>query len=181
MSKRLFINYFDEDFKDTARFKDAVNQATLNEYANLYIKNNETATTVTTQSERYAIEGASALGAIVNDFTIDQANNAIEYTGEGGVFLVTMTFSIKAGNNDRIGVYIAKNTGGAINPSDDRISESEVYITTSGTAAQDRPVAASVQALLELSQGDKLYGIVQNTSSTTNILVNFMNLIATTL
>ena len=179
MSKRLFTAFFDEDFKDTARFKNAVVASVPRSFGNAFIKNSTTATTVTEQSARYPIAGTSDVNAVIHDFAHVQADNSLQLTGAAGVFIAQMSFSVKAGNNNKVGVYLGVNKTGTIDATADRISSSEVYVTTEGTAAQDRPVAAAVQALVELDPNDKVYGIVQNTSGTTDITVEFMNLIVT--
>jgi hypothetical protein len=66
------------------------------------------------------------------------------------------------------------NKGGAINPSADRISESEAYINTPQSGRAD---AAAIQALVQLDPNDRVYMIVQNTTSTANVTVEFMNLV----
>ena len=176
---RLYTEFFDQDFKDTDRFKNAVVASVPNSFGNAFIKNNDSATVVTEQSARYPIAGVSDVNTTIHDFTHVQEDNSLQFTGTAGVFIAQMSFSVKAGNNNKVGVYLGVNKTGTIDADADRISSSEVYITTDGTTAQDRPVAATVQTLVELEQNDKVYGIVQNTSGTTNITVEFMNLIVT--
>lgn len=148
------------------------NSATI---ANLYMKNNLTATVVTTQGERYKILGTSEISDIIQRFSHNTVDNALTYQSSvSRIVKATMSISLTSGSNNIIGVYLGvKRNGNTINPTNDRISESEVYITTSGS----RPDAGTIQCLVRLNQGDEIYGIVQNTNATTDITVNFMNLI----
>jgi hypothetical protein len=90
---------------------------------------------------------------------------------------ILCTFSIISGNNNRIGVYLGVKRGETIDPDADRIPESEVYVTTSGTGGDGRPDVGAVQALVTLNKDDEVYTIVQNTSNTGNITVQFMNIV----
>jgi len=69
--------------------------------------------------------------------------------------------------------YIGVKRGALINPDLDKIDESESYFTTSGI----RPDSSSVQAVVELTKDDEVYFIVQNTSATNDITIEFINLI----
>lgn len=143
-------------------------------YGNLWIKDNSTPTPITNQFERYLIEGTSEPSELNWNFSFQQEGNVLMYMNSPCVFHANSTFSMTGGNNDRIGIYLCVNRDpqSALNPSEDRLSESEVYITMPSAA---RPIAATVQALVELSAGDRLYTVVQNITSTNDITVNFLN------
>ena len=142
----------------------------------MYMKNNATETVITVQNDRYNIAGTTQVNGINQRFIHDSANNALEYTGiRSKVFHINLTFTISPEtNNQKYGIYIGVNKGGAIDPDADRISESEAYINTPQAGRAD---AASIQALVQLDPTDKVYMIVQNTTSTANIIVEFMNLV----
>lgn len=143
--------------------------------ANMYMKNNAVETVVTVVSDRYAVLGTTELGTLTQRFTLNQSENSLTYTSSvTRTFRVQATFTLTSGNNNIIGNYLAVNkNGNPIDPNADRISESEVYITTSGT----RPDSGAIQAFVELSEGDKLYIITQNTSNTQNITFVFLQVI----
>ena len=139
------------------------------------MKVNATATDVITQNARYPIAGTTQIGSIIQRFTHDSANNAVQYVSSvTRTFRVLMTFSLTSTQNNIIGVYIGVNRDGdAIDADADRVSESEINITAAGS----RPDTGSVQCLTTLNENDKVYGIVQNTSSNGDITVIFLNLI----
>ena len=142
----------------------------------MIMKNNTTETVVSVSGDRYPVLGTTETATAINQkFTLIQDRNSLRYDSSiKRLFKVVCTFTLIAGQNNIIGVYIGKKPAGSvINTTNDRIEESEVYITTSGS----RPDAASVQALVELEENDEVYVIVQNTNSTNNITVEFMNLI----
>jgi hypothetical protein len=142
----------------------------------MYMKNNATATVITVQGDRYNIAGTTQVNGINQRFEHDLANNALQYTGiRSKVFHVNLTFTLNpASNNQKYGIYIGVNKGGAIDPTADRISESEAYINTPQAGRAD---AAAIQALVQLDPNDRVYMIVQNTTSTANVTVESMNLV----
>ena len=149
----------------------------LREYGNVYLKNNTVATVVSVAGDRYVIAGESDVSEILYNFVHDQDTNGLTYTGDENIVLADMSFSLRSGNNQKIGIYLAVNRGGDIDPDADRISESEIYLITTGSTEQDIPQTGFVHALIHLKKGDTVYGIVQNTTSTANIIVEFANLI----
>lgn len=160
-----------------ANFKFNVGIKNSSNIANMYIKNSAVETIVSVQSDRYAILGISEVSSNIQRFEHDDTNNSLIYKSPiPRLFKIQMSISLKSGNNNRIGVYLAvSRSGNGLSPDLDRISESEIYVTSNGL--NERPVAGFCQALLELNENDKVYGIVQNTSGTTNIVVEFMNMI----
>lgn len=159
---------------ETALFVNCNGVINTTAIANLFLKNNETETVVSVAGDRYAVAGTSQSNGLNQKFTHITANNSMRYDSTIiRTFRILTTFAVESGNNNVCGFYIGVKKGETINPDADRISESEVYVTTSGT----RPNAGAVQALVQLKEGDEVYFIVQNTSGTTNIKVGFMNMI----
>jgi hypothetical protein len=60
----------------------------------------------------------------------------------------------------------------------DRISESEVYIESRN---QHKPVAGTIQTVLDLNTDDRLFFIVQNRDDSHDITVQFLKFVAVTL
>jgi hypothetical protein len=142
----------------------------------MYMKNNAIETVIPNVNDRVPMAGVTQVNGINQRFSHDLANNALEYTGIlSQTFHITATFTIApASNNQKYGIYLGVNRGGAIDPNADRISESEVYINTPQSGRAD---AAAVQALVTLNEGDKVYMILQNVTSSANVTVEFLNMI----
>lgn len=141
---------------------------------NMYMKLNTTATDVLILGDRYAMAGTTQSNGVNQKFTHVPANNSMRYDSTiPRLFRVLATFTCLSGNNNIIGIYIGVKRGVSIDPDADRISESEVYLNTSGA----RPDVGAVQALVELNQNDEVYMIVQNTSATNDITIEFLNMV----
>jgi hypothetical protein len=143
--------------------------------AQMYMKNNAVATDIVVQGTRYPVAGTTEFAAISQRWTHDAANNAVTYASTVPRRVKAhASFTLTGSANNVIGFYIGKClSGNAIDPTADRISESEVYVTVSGS----RPDSGFVQAIIDLAVGDRVYCIVQNTSSTADVTVQFLNLI----
>ena len=157
-------------------FINCVGITNTNSIGAMYMKNNAIETVIPSVNDRVPMAGVTEVNGINQRFDHDQANNALEYTGViSRVFHITVTFTISpASNNEKYGIYIGVNRGGAIDADADRISESEVYINTPQSGRAD---AASVQALVTLNEGDKVYLILQNVTTSANATIEFMNMI----
>lgn len=142
--------------------------------ANMYVKNNATETVITVQNDRYNVLGTTEISTLIQRFTHDSVNNAVTYTSSvERTFKVQCTFTLLGNTNNVIGTYLGvARSGNAINPTLDRITESEVYITANGS----RPDSGAVQAFVNLSQGDRVYLITQNTSGTQNVTYVFLQM-----
>lgn len=150
-NKALFLNNVGID-----------NSADISQY---YMNGNTTATVITTQGVAVKAAGASTSSPVTSKFT--NTDNRATYDGAlTRFFRVSATVSVQSGNNNQIGVYVAKN--GAVIP------ESEVYGTASGTGRKENIV---VQTLVELSDTDYIEIWVENDSGTANITVTDMNVI----
>ena len=138
------------------------NSAEISQY---FMHANATTTVVASTGVAYKALGTTTSSAITQKFT--NTNNKATYVGSiTRNFLITASLSVESGNNNQIGVYIAKN--GSIS------TDSEVYGTTSGTGRGENIVA---QTLVELSENDYIEIFVENESSTANILVTDLNVI----
>lgn len=145
--------------------------------ANMYIKNNDLETTVVAQGERYPIEGISQVSSVLQRFEHVQSENSIQYKSPvSRLFKIQASLSVLGPNNAVLGLYIGVcRSPGPLTPNEDRIEESEIYLTTSGS----KPDSALTQSLVSLNEGDRVYCIAQNTSGTGDITVQAVNLIAT--
>lgn len=161
---------------ESSLFVNCVGVLNTTAIAQMYMKENAVETGVTVQSARYPVLGVTETTTAFNQkFTHIQERNSLRYESTiKRLFRVSVTFTLLAPQNNVIGVYIGKTSSGTTQDGDlDRRTESEVYITTTGS----RPDAAAIQTILELEHGDEVYMIVQNTSGTGNVTVQFMNMI----
>ncbi len=158
-----------------ASFKNCVGIINSTTIGNMYMKDNATATVVSSSGVRYPMAGTTQVASLNQRFTHDSANNALKYIGTvTKVVKVQFSLSLTSGSNNVIGIYVGVNRAGtAIDATADRISESEIYLTSSGT----RPDTGFVQAVATLATNDRVYVIIQNISAATNITVNFMNMV----
>ena len=136
------------------------NSASVSSY---YMNGNTTATTVSSAGVAYKVAGTTESSGITQKF-INTDNRATYIGALTGNFRVSAVLSLNAGNNNQIGVYIAKN-GTAL-------PESEVYLTANSGG---RAEGAFAQVLLELSQNDYIEVFVENSTAATNITVSELN------
>lgn len=138
------------------------NSADVSQY---YMNGNATATVVSVVGTTYKVLGATTSASVTSKFT--NTDNRATYVGSlDRFFKVTTTLSMNSGNNNQIGIYIAKN--GVVLP------ESEIYITTNSGG---RAEAAVVQTLVQLTTNDYIEIFVENDTSTSNITVTDLNVI----
>lgn len=139
------------------------------EIGNLYMLNNATATVISGSGVPAKVLGTTTPNAINQKFS--HTNNRLTYTG-GLIrdFQVSVTTSLTSGNNNVIGVYVAKN--GTI------ITESEMYGTTSSAG---RAESITCQTILEMQENDYIEIWVENNTSSQNITVEYMNVICKSL
>lgn len=137
--------------------------------SNYYMNGNATATTIGTIGTAVKVAGTTTSATITSKFT----NTANRATYDGAIlrnFKVTTVLSANSGNNNEVGIYIAKN--GTILP------ESEVYITTNAGGRAEGGVA---QVIVALSQDDYIEVFVENSTAATNITVSELSVIVETL
>jgi hypothetical protein len=103
------------------------------------------------------VAGVPSLGIVNQAFT--HTSNRLTYTGGRPILArVTIVISISGGNNQNIGVYIAKNGT--------PIPEYEAYTTTGGTG---RSTSLNVEGIVPLVAGDYVETWVENVTSTTSL------------
>jgi len=138
------------------------NSAEISQY---YMNGNATQTIINTIGTPVKVDGATSSSLLTQKFT--NTNNRATYNGSRTrIFKVTATLSLESGNNNQVGVYLAKN--GLVS------DESEVYGTTSGSGRAENIV---VQTLFELSTGDFIEVFAENSTGTTDITVTDLNTI----
>ena len=139
------------------------NSAAIGSY---YMNGNATATTIAVKGTAVKVAGTTTSAAITQLFTNTTTNRA---TYDGALrrdFKVSAVMSVESGNNNVIGLYIAKN--GTL------ITESETYITTN---AGGRAEAGVCQVVLEMVETDYIEVFVENVTSTSNVIVTDLNVI----
>jgi hypothetical protein len=146
----------------------------------MYLKNNTIATDITAINQRKVVGGTMSVGTLYN-FIKDPSTNSLKYTGPGGRFHIVTTFNFNGGARDIYGFYIGKNTNDVtpLDPNADRISESEVYINSN--QFNDQPAAGAIQTVLDLNTNDRVFFIVQNRETTSDITVEFMKFVVTSI
>jgi acyl-homoserine lactone acylase PvdQ len=131
------------------------------------MQSNATATTIGAINTPVKAAGTTTASALNQSFT--HSNNRLTYNGTiNRVFKVDATVNLSSGNNNNIGVLVAKN--GTV------IDESRMNVTTSGSGAAQ---SIAVQCLASLTTNDYLELWVRNNTSTTAITVTDLNLMAT--
>ena len=154
------------DFQDnTALFVNNVGITNSKEIAQYYMNGNATATSVAATGTAYKAAGTTTDGALTSKFT--HTNNRATYIGSiDRPFFVSAALSVESGNNNVVGLYIAKN--GVV------IADSEIYITTN---AGGRAEGASVQTLTTLTADDYIEIFVENETAIADITVTDLNVI----
>lgn len=133
--------------------------------AQYYMNGNATATVISATDSPVKVAGTTTSASVTQKFT-NTANRATYVGALNRFFKVTATLSLNSGNNNQIGIYVAKN--GVVIP------ESEIYITSN---ASGRAEAAVVQTLTQLTENDYIEIWVENETSTSNITVTELNVI----
>lgn len=148
-----------------ALFVNCVNIPNSGDISQYYMNGNVTPTIVGSIGVAYKVLGTTTSAAVTQKFI--NTNNRATYVGAlTKYFSVTATLSLTSGNNNQIGIYIAKNNN--------ILPESEIYVTTNGAG---RAESAVVQALVQLTAGDYIEIFVENSTASTNITVTELNTI----
>lgn len=130
-----------------------------------YMNGNATATVISAIGTAVKVAGTTTSAAITQKFT--NTNNRSTYNGAIlRDFKVTAVLSADSGNNNEVGIYIAKN--GTL------ITESEVYITTNAGGRAEGGVA---QTIVALTQDDYIEIFVENSTAIANITVSELSVI----
>lgn len=149
----------------------AANKGVLNSasIAHMTMGGNTTATDIVSQGVAVKVAGTTSSQAITQKFT--HSNNRMTYVGAiSRSFRVTAVASFTSGNANVIGTYIAKN--GSL------ITNSETYASAN---ASGRAENVMVQTVVELAQNDYIELWVENDTSTVDVTVSDMSLIAESL
>ena len=159
-----FITGLDHTDNETL-FVNCIGITNSREIANYYMNGNATSTTISAANTEVKAAGTTTSNSVTQKFT--NTDNRATYNGAiSRFFKCTATLSVESGNNQQIGVYIAKN--GSV------IGSTEVYGTTSGNGRAENIVA---QGLFELQENDYVEVWVENATSSTDITVTDLNLI----
>lgn len=135
------------------------------EIAHYYMNNNTTTTVINNLNTPVKVEGVTINSTVTQKFLI--TNNKAIYTGASTRFFkITGVASITSGNNNQVGVYIAKN--GVV------LNETEQSLTTNGAGRAEN---VNFQGLVELSSNQYVEVYTENNSATKNILFTNLSII----
>ncbi len=151
-----------------------------NDVGVMYLKNNTTPTDIPAINDRAVVAGGMTTGKLFN-FEKDSGTNSLKYLGAGGRFHVVASFNFSTEvSNNTCGFYVGhnKNIATGLSADGDRVSESEVYIDCPSSS---KPVAGTIQTVLDLNTDDRLFFIVQNKDAAKDITVEFLKFVAVTL
>lgn len=139
------------------------------EIGNYYMLDNTASTTISATDTPVKISGSTIANSINQKFT--HTDNKLTYVGALiRDFQISANASFTSGNNQVIGLYVAKN--GVV------ISSSEMYATTSGSG---RAESINCQTITELNENDYIEMWIENSTSTSNITVEYLNVIVKSL
>lgn len=155
------VTYLD----NKSRFDNSRGIINTAEFGNYFMNNNSVVTVISGSMTPVKIEGVTTPNSINQKFEHD--DNKLTY--EGAItrdFQISATASFVTGNNQVIGIFVAKN--GIV------INDSVMYATTSGSG---RAESITVQTITELEEGDYIEMWIENDTSTNNITVEYLNVI----
>lgn len=139
------------------------------EIGNYYMVDNTVTTTISATDTPVKISGTTTANSINQKFT--HTDNKLTYVGALiRDFQISANASFTSGNNQVIGLYVAKN--GTV------ISSSEMYATTSGSG---RAESINCQTIVSLDENDYIEMWIENSTSTPNITVEYLNVIVKSL
>jgi hypothetical protein len=144
----------------------------------LYLKAHAVATPILAANGRAVVSGVPQTNMLIN-FEKDASSNSLKYLGTSGRFHVVATFSFYSTSQNVCGFYIGvnRNASSPLDPDADRILESEVYVNA-GTQS-NQPQTGAIQTLTQLTNGDRVFFIVQNKTKASDILVEFLKMVVT--
>jgi len=132
-----------------------------------YMQGNSTATTVSVSGTFYKVAGTTSSGAYVEKFDVTTTDNKAVYNGSlTGFYKVTVVASMVSGNNKVLALSIGKNG-----------TNTTSSVTKSTSNGNNRSEAIMAQDVVQLSSTDYVEVFVANTSDTTNITVEDLNVI----
>lgn len=134
------------------------------EIANYYMTSNATASDVIDIGVAVKIAGTTTSGTAEK---FSHSDNRATYLGAiTRVFEISAIASFTSGNGNLIGFYVRKNTS--------LVLESETYATANSAGRAEN---IAIQALVELSTNDYIEMWVENASATTDVTVEFLNVL----
>ena len=146
--------------------KGVTNSANISSYN---MSSNSTETTITVSGTAVKVAGTTTEGSVTQRFT--HTNNKLVFDGAiTRNFLITATASLSSGNNNEIALTVSKN--GTL------VSSSEVTATTN---AGGRVESVAIQDIIELEEDDYIEMWVANDTGTSNVTVEYLNVIITSL
>ena len=159
------LNHLDNE----SNFKNCTGIVNTAEIANMYMVNNAVATVISSPGTPTKISGSTVANEINQKFI--HTDNNLQYSGIlQKSFQITAIATFTSGNNNVIGLYIAKN--GVV------IDDSEMYATTS---ASGRAESITVHTITEMSNADNIEVWIENETAANNITVEYLNVICKSL
>lgn len=142
-----------------ASFRESRGISNSTEVSYYTMNNNATPTVIAIVDTAVKVLGTTVSQDITQRFT-NTANKATYVGALSRAFQVSATLTCESGNNNQIGIYIAKN--GTI------VNYTESYITTNGSGKGE---GAKVQGVIQLSTNDFIEIYIENSTATNNITV----------
>lgn len=134
-------------------------------YAEIYMVNNSTATTISTINTPVKVDGTTTNGLASSHFTL--TSGRITYTGtETLTFIITSTLGVVnqgSGGNISFTFYIAKN--GSV----------EAKSASKSSFQPSREASITTQAIIQLATNDYIEVFAENNDGTDNVLIEYMN------
>lgn len=153
---------FDDNKSRWSENRGVSNSAAISNY---YMNGNATPTIISAIGTAVKVAGTTTSASITQKFT--NTDNRATYNGAIlRDFKVTVVLSAISGNNNEVGIYIAKN--GTL------VTESEVYITTNSGGRAEGGVA---QTIVALNQDDYIEVFVENSTSDADITVSELSVV----
>ena len=150
-----------------ARFEGCRNIDNSGNIGQYFMVGNASATTISIAGTFYKAAGTTSTGTYVEKFDVTTTSNKAVYSGTLiGFYKVTVVASMVSGNNKVLAVRIAKNGT--------TTASSQTKSTSNGS---NRSESIMSQDVVQLSNTDYIEVFVANTTDTTNITVEDLNVI----
>ena len=150
-----------------ARFEGCRNIDNSGNIGQYFMVGNATATTISVSGTFYKVAGTTSTGTYVEKFDVTTTSNKAVYSGSlVGFYKVTVVASMLTGNNKVLAVRIAKNGT--------TTTSSQTKSTSNGSSRSESIMS---QDVVQLSNTDYIEVFVANTTDTTNITVEDLNVI----
>ena len=144
----------------------------------MYLKDNTVQTTISEVNGRAVVAGDMSTN-LLDNFIKDPTTNSLKYLGNGGRFHIIASFNFYTqSSQDTCGFYVGhnKDINSELSADADRISQSEIYVTGSGS---NKPTTGTIQTVLDLNTNDRVFFIVQNKDAPRWIQVEFLKFTVT--